>query len=531
MNAVPASVVEVPEIVMATPPERDGSIKPAVLMAARVAGVHRVFKMGGAQAIAALAYGTESVPRVDKIVGPGNAYVQHAKRLVFGEVGIDSEAGPTEVLVVADKTATPAWVAADLLSQAEHEEDASAIFITHVRPLVARVREQLERQLKDLARAKIARESLRRHGVIVLAKDLEQSFELANRYAPEHMVIASDAAMSSAEEGRTAAGVLAMQRRWRGYYLPADHWLPTGAPRAFFSPLCCYFLKRTASCSSTAEAARAGRDDPPRQLGLHRPGIGRLRLARSAAPARALGRARANRWTDGTWSRSSEARSEEASEASGVTGTCERARRAQDREPTSAPTSRSTAGRLLRRYGVPFFDHMPSRREHGRSPGLSAKGDLTVDCTTPSRTRHRLGRVRKALATRRPAATSPVLRGRSKPSCVDVSTAPSFYRVLSPTTACTSTCRCRGLHLALAQNPASTCTDAHTAEPSPRGRGDLRAWRALSQALEIDPHQTGSRRQGRVVVMTASPALRSGTTAPARASSRRRSSAPGSPWR
>jgi histidinol dehydrogenase len=250
MNAVPASVVEVPEIVMATPPERDGSLRPAVLMAARVAGVHRVFKMGGAQAIAALAYGTESVPRVDKIVGPGNAYVQHAKRLVFGEVDIDSEAGPTEVLVVADKSATPAWVAADLLSQAEHEEDASAILVTHVRPLVARVADQLEKQLKDLARAKIARESLRRNGTIVLARDLDAVFELANRYAPEHLVIASDAAETLLKRVANAGTV------FLGHYTPVavgdylagpNHVLPTGGTARFFSPLGVDdFLKRTA---------------------------------------------------------------------------------------------------------------------------------------------------------------------------------------------------------------------------------------------------------------------------------------------
>jgi len=250
MNAVPASVVEVPEIVMATPPERDGSLRPAVLMAARVAGVHRVFKMGGAQAVAALAYGTESVPRVDKIVGPGNAYVQHAKRLVFGEVDIDSEAGPTEVLVVADKSATPAWVAADLLSQAEHEEDASAILVTHVRPLVARVADQLEKQLRELARAKIARESLRRNGTLVLARDLDAVFELANRYAPEHLVIASDAAETLLKRVANAGTV------FLGHYTPVavgdylagpNHVLPTGGTARFFSPLGVDdFLKRTA---------------------------------------------------------------------------------------------------------------------------------------------------------------------------------------------------------------------------------------------------------------------------------------------
>jgi histidinol dehydrogenase len=206
--------------------------------------------MGGAQAIAALAYGTESVPRVDKIVGPGNAYVQHAKRLVFGEVDIDSEAGPTEVLVLADKSATPAWVAADLLSQAEHEEDASALLITHVRPLVARVAEQLEKQLRDLARGKIARKSLEKNGVIVLARDLDQAFELANRYAPEHLVIASDAAETLLKRVANAGTV------FLGHYTPVavgdylagpNHVLPTGGTARFFSPLGVDdFLKRTA---------------------------------------------------------------------------------------------------------------------------------------------------------------------------------------------------------------------------------------------------------------------------------------------
>jgi histidinol dehydrogenase len=186
MNAVPASVVEVPEILMATPPQPDGSVRPEVLMAARIAGVHRVFKMGGAQAIAAFAYGTATVPRVDKIVGPGNVYVQEAKRLVFGEVGIDSEAGPTEVVVVADRSATPAWVAADLLSQAEHDEMACAVLITHVKALVracGAARAQL-RSTSAKDRAQVA------HGAIV-SPGISGVLELANRYAPEHLVLRS----------------------------------------------------------------------------------------------------------------------------------------------------------------------------------------------------------------------------------------------------------------------------------------------------------------------------------------------------
>ncbi|RMF84871.1 MAG: histidinol dehydrogenase, partial [Nitrospirae bacterium] len=164
MNAVPASVVEVPEIVMVSPPGPDGRLRPEVLMAARVAGVHRIFKCGGAQAIAALAYGTESVPRVDKIVGPGNAWVATAKRLVFGEVAIDAEAGPTEVVVLADRSATAAWVAADLLSQAEHDEEASALLVTHIKSLATRVQDQIRRQLASLERADIARRALAERG-------------------------------------------------------------------------------------------------------------------------------------------------------------------------------------------------------------------------------------------------------------------------------------------------------------------------------------------------------------------------------
>jgi histidinol dehydrogenase len=250
MNAVPASVVEVQEILMATPPRKDGTVQPEVLMAARVAGVHRIFKMGGAQAVAALAYGTASVPRVDKIVGPGNAYVQEAKRLVFGQVGIDSEAGPTEVVVVADRSATPAWVAADLISQAEHEEGASALLITHVKGLVTRVQEQVVRQLKDLERGRIAREALAAHGAVVIARDLDHALELANRYAPEHLVLALDDADTALKRVENAGTV------FLGHYSPVavgdylagpNHVLPTGGTARFFSPLGIEdFLKRTA---------------------------------------------------------------------------------------------------------------------------------------------------------------------------------------------------------------------------------------------------------------------------------------------
>ncbi len=249
MNAVPASVVEVPEIVMATPAGADGSLRPEVLMAARVAGVHRIFKMGGAHAIAALAYGTESVPRVDKIVGPGNVYVATAKRLVFGDVSIDSEAGPTEVLVIADKTATPAWIASDLISQAEHDEMASAILITNAKALVSRVQDQIAKQLKSLDRAKIAKAAFANGGAIVVAKDMDDCIELSNRYAPEHLMIATDDAEALSKNVRNAGAV------FLGHYTPVavgdyiagpNHVLPTGGTARFFSPLGVEdFLKRT----------------------------------------------------------------------------------------------------------------------------------------------------------------------------------------------------------------------------------------------------------------------------------------------
>ncbi len=264
MNAVPASVVEVPEIIMASPPGPDGRLRPEVLIAAKVAGVHRIFKMGGAQAVAALAYGTESVPRVDKIVGPGNVYVATAKKLVFGDVDIDSEAGPTEVLVVADRSATPAWLAADLISQAEHDEMAQAILITPAKGIVARVQDQIARQLKSLDRAKIARKSLTSRGAIVVAKDLTECVALANRYAPEHLLLATENADTLVKSVENAGAI------FLGHYTPVavgdylagpNHVLPTGGTARFFSPLGVDdFLKRSSVV----------RFEPPklRELGL-----------------------------------------------------------------------------------------------------------------------------------------------------------------------------------------------------------------------------------------------------------------------
>jgi histidinol dehydrogenase len=248
MSAVPASVVEVPEICLATPPRADGTLPPEILMAARLAGVHRVFKMGGAHAIAAFAYGTDSVPRVDKIVGPGNVWVAAAKRLVFGEVGIDAEAGPTEVVVVADRTAQAAWVAADLISQAEHDEDAQAILITPLRSLAQKVQEQIGRQLAVLPRAAIARASLAKRGAAIVTRTLDEAIELSNRYAPEHLILAVDDADGALKKITNAGAV------FLGHYTPVavgdylagpNHVLPTGGTARFFSPLGVEdFLKR-----------------------------------------------------------------------------------------------------------------------------------------------------------------------------------------------------------------------------------------------------------------------------------------------
>ena len=249
MNAVPASVVEVPEIIMVSPPGPDGRLRPEVLMAARVAGVHRIFKCGGAQAIAALAYGTESIPRVDKIVGPGSARVATAKRLVFGEVAIDAEAGPTEVVVLADRSATAAWVAADLISQAEHDEEACALLITHVKSLATRVQDQIRRQLEQLDRSDIARRALAGRSAVILTRNLEQGVELGNRYAPEHLVIATE------KPDQVMKGVAHAGAIFLGHYTPVavgdylagpNHVLPTGGTARFFSPLSAEdFLKRS----------------------------------------------------------------------------------------------------------------------------------------------------------------------------------------------------------------------------------------------------------------------------------------------
>jgi histidinol dehydrogenase len=248
MNAVPAAVAGVGEIVMATPPGRGGGAPDVVLAAARLAGVHRVFRIGGAQAIAALAYGTATVPRVDKIVGPGNRFVTEAKRQVAGAVGIDMLAGPTEVLVIADATADVRHVAADLLAQAEHDEDACAWCVTTSPALADALDAELARQLARAPRRAIAEPALREHGVLVLVPTLDAAVEVANRRAPEHVELLVEHPWPLVDRIRHAGAIFvgSYSPEPVGDYLAGpSHVLPTGGAARYVSPLGVYdFVKR-----------------------------------------------------------------------------------------------------------------------------------------------------------------------------------------------------------------------------------------------------------------------------------------------
>jgi histidinol dehydrogenase len=239
MAAVPARVAGVSEIVVTSPPGVDGRISDLILAAARVAGVDAVFKVGGAQAIGALAYGTESIPRVDKIAGPGNLFVMLAKRRVYGQVAIDGLPGPTETLIVADDSAGPALVAADLLAQAEHDVLASPICVTPSRALAERVQIEVARQIETLERAEIIAEAFQGQGGIVLVADLEQAFELANQYAPEHLCLLVRDAWSWLGRVRNAGGVFVgdtASEALGDYIVGPTHIMPTGGTARFSSP-------------------------------------------------------------------------------------------------------------------------------------------------------------------------------------------------------------------------------------------------------------------------------------------------------
>jgi histidinol dehydrogenase len=265
MNAIPARVAGVREIVMVSPASKDGD-RPGVLAAAAIAGVSEVYRLGGAQAIAALAYGTETIRPADKIVGPGNAYVQAAKRMVYGTVDIDKMAGPSEVLIIADERANPEWVAADLIAQAEHGSgDECAILLTAAAPLANRVRSAIESALSDLPRAAAVRLALQKRGAAILVPGLDEAFKLANRIAPEHLEldVADPARWLSKVSAAGAVFVGAMSPAPLGDYLAGpNHVLPTGGSARFSSPLGAYdFLKRTSIIvGSRAAAEKLGPD-------------------------------------------------------------------------------------------------------------------------------------------------------------------------------------------------------------------------------------------------------------------------------
>ena len=257
MNAVPAKIAGVKELVLVSPPGKNGEIADPILAAAYVAGVDRVFRVGGAQAVAALCYGTESIPKVYKIVGPGNIYVAMAKKMVFGQVAIDMIAGPSEVMVVADESANPAWVAADLLSQAEHDKLAMAILVTDSETLAEAVKGELEKQTPLLPRCEIAEASLRNYGRILVTESLDQAFEVANEIAPEHLELAVENPLDLVSKVRNAGSVFLghFTTEPLGDYLAGpNHTLPTSGTAKFASPLSVDdFRKKTQICYFTKE--------------------------------------------------------------------------------------------------------------------------------------------------------------------------------------------------------------------------------------------------------------------------------------
>ncbi|MBO5416423.1 MAG: histidinol dehydrogenase [Clostridia bacterium] len=265
MNCIPAKIAGCSEIVMVTPPSADGKVNPVILAAARIAGVDRVFKVGGAQAVAALAYGTESVPKVDKIVGPGNAFVAEAKRQVFGMVAIDMIAGPSEIMVVADGSCDADVVATDLLSQAEHDRLASAVLVTDSEELAAAVSESLERIIPTLSRSEIARASIDNNGKIIIAENLDLAIEVANRIAPEHLEICVDNPFDYLGKIRNAGSIFmgkSCPEALGDYFAGPNHTLPTSGTARFSSPLSVDdFVKKSQFTYYTPEALAKVCDD------------------------------------------------------------------------------------------------------------------------------------------------------------------------------------------------------------------------------------------------------------------------------
>ena len=258
MNVMPAKVAGVDKIIMVTPPGKNGKVSPNTLVAAKEAGVDKIYKVGGAQAIAALAYGTESIPKVDKIVGPGNIYVALAKKAVYGHVSIDSIAGPSEILVVADETANPRYVAADLLSQAEHDELASAILVTTSEKLAHEVSDQVDGFLKELSRAEIISKSLDNYGYILLADTMEDVIDVANEIASEHLEIQTKNPFEVMTKIRNAGAIFIGEYASEplgDYFAGPNHILPTNGTAKFFSPLSVDdFIKKSSIISYSREA-------------------------------------------------------------------------------------------------------------------------------------------------------------------------------------------------------------------------------------------------------------------------------------
>ncbi len=260
MDAIPAKIAGCREVVMVTPPTKDGKVNPVILAAAHVAGIDRIFKVGGAQAIAALAYGTQSIPKVDKIVGPGNAFVAEAKKQVFGVVSIDMIAGPSEILIVADGKSNPSYVAADLLSQAEHDKMASAVLVTDSEELARNVSTELEKQIPLLERREIARESIDVNGKIIVADTLDAAIEIANEIAPEHLELCVDNPFDKLDSIRHAGSIF-MGRNCPealgDYFAGPNHTLPTSGTAKFSSPLSVDdFIKKTQYTYYTKDALK-----------------------------------------------------------------------------------------------------------------------------------------------------------------------------------------------------------------------------------------------------------------------------------
>lgn len=258
MDVIPAKVAGVDEVILCSPPGKNGKIDPLILACAKLAGADRVFMVGGAQAIAAMAYGTQSIPKVDKIVGPGNIYVATAKKMVFGVCGIDMIAGPSEILIIGDETANPAYVAADLLSQAEHDKLASSILLTTSKVLAQKVSQEVDQQLLRLTRNKIASESLEKYGAIIITDTVEEAIEISNSIAPEHLEVCTKDPFELLSLIKNAGAIFLgnySPEPLGDYFAGPNHTLPTSGTARFFSPLGVYdFIKRQSVISYNRDA-------------------------------------------------------------------------------------------------------------------------------------------------------------------------------------------------------------------------------------------------------------------------------------